>query len=97
MPTDDQDDVGGRAVIRRRRDGPAGGVAGTRLRGSASDLVAAGTLPCAWAARWATRRRAPILAGPDGRWVSATELEERTAAVAARCTAAGLRPATGSW
>jgi malonyl-CoA/methylmalonyl-CoA synthetase len=60
--------------------------------GTASDLVAAGTLPRAWAARWAGAPGAPTLAGPDGRWLSAAELEERTAAVAARFAAAGLRP-----
>jgi malonyl-CoA/methylmalonyl-CoA synthetase len=60
--------------------------------GHASDLVAAGTLPRAWAARWAGAPDAPTLAGPDGRWLTATQLEERTAAVAGRYAAAGLRP-----
>jgi malonyl-CoA/methylmalonyl-CoA synthetase len=60
--------------------------------GAAADLVAAGTLPRAWAARWAAAPGAPTLAGPDGRWLTAAELEERTAAVAARYAAAGLRP-----
>jgi malonyl-CoA/methylmalonyl-CoA synthetase len=60
--------------------------------GAASDLVAAGTLPRAWAARWAGAPDAPTLAGADGRWLSAAELEERTRAVAARYAGAGLRP-----
>jgi len=60
--------------------------------GIASELVAAGTLPRAWAARWAGAPGAPTLAGPDGRWLSAAEVEERTGAVAARYAAAGLRP-----
>ncbi len=60
--------------------------------GVGGDLVAAGTLPRAWAARWAAEPAAPALAGPDGRWVSAAELDERTAAVAARYAAAGLAP-----
>jgi malonyl-CoA/methylmalonyl-CoA synthetase len=59
--------------------------------GAASELVAAGTLPRAWAARWAGAPGAPTLAGPDGRWLSAAELEERTRTVAARYAAAGLR------
>jgi malonyl-CoA/methylmalonyl-CoA synthetase len=60
--------------------------------GVASDLVAAGTLPRAWAARWAGAPSAPTLAGPDKRWLSAAQLEERTATVAGRYAAAGLRP-----
>ena len=58
---------------------------------AASDLVAAGTLPRAWTDRWARALGAPTLAGPDGNWVSAGELEERTATVAGRYAAAGLR------
>jgi malonyl-CoA/methylmalonyl-CoA synthetase len=60
--------------------------------GSADDLVAEGTLPRAWAARWAAAPDSPTLAGPDGRWLSAAELEARTAAVAGRYAAAGLGP-----
>jgi malonyl-CoA/methylmalonyl-CoA synthetase len=60
--------------------------------GTASELVAAGTLPRAWAARWDGAPDAPTLAGADGRWLSAAELEERTRAVAARYAGAGLRP-----
>ena len=44
--------------------------------GTASDLVAAGTLPRAWAARWAGAPRAPTLAGPDGRWFALRESGE---------------------
>ncbi|MGH9235163.1 MAG: hypothetical protein ACRD0R_17705, partial [Acidimicrobiales bacterium] len=47
--------------------------------GVAADLVGAGTLPRAWAARWASAPGAPVLAGPEGRWVTAAELDERTA------------------
>jgi malonyl-CoA/methylmalonyl-CoA synthetase len=57
-----------------------------------ADLVKAGTLPRAWAGRWAAAPSAPILAGADGRWLSAAELEARTATVAARYAAAGLAP-----
>jgi malonyl-CoA/methylmalonyl-CoA synthetase len=60
--------------------------------GGTTDLVDAGTLPRAWAARWAATPRAPVITGPDGRWVTAAELDERTAAVAARYAAAGLAP-----
>jgi malonyl-CoA/methylmalonyl-CoA synthetase len=60
--------------------------------GTVSDLVTAGTLPRAWVARWADAPAAAALSGPGGRWLSAAELEERTAAVAARLSAAGLRP-----
>lgn len=60
--------------------------------GHATDLVSAGTLPRAWATRWAAAPGAATLAGPDGRWLSAAELEERTATVAARFAAAGLFP-----
>jgi malonyl-CoA/methylmalonyl-CoA synthetase len=60
--------------------------------GTAADLVAGGTLPRAWAARWAATPGAPTLAGPDGRWVTAAELDERSAAVAGRYAAAGLAP-----
>ena len=60
--------------------------------GEAAELVAGGTLPRSWAARWAAAPDAPTLAGPDGAWLSAAELEERTGTVAARYAAAGLRP-----
>ncbi|MEJ7844576.1 MAG: AMP-binding protein, partial [Acidimicrobiales bacterium] len=60
--------------------------------GGPADLLAAGTLPRAWATRWAAAPSAPVLAGADGRWVSAGELDERTAAVAGRYAAAGLVP-----
>jgi malonyl-CoA/methylmalonyl-CoA synthetase len=60
--------------------------------GTAADLVAAGTLPRAWSARWAADPGAPSIAGPEGQWVSAAELDERTARVAARYAADGLVP-----
>ena len=58
--------------------------------GTPADLVAAGTLPRAWAARWAAAPAAPTLAGVDGRWLTAAALDERTTTVAARYAAAGL-------
>jgi malonyl-CoA/methylmalonyl-CoA synthetase len=72
--------------------GPADAWRRHGFSGTASELVAAGTLPRAWAARWAGAPGAPTLAGADGRWLSAAELEERTRAVAARYAGAGLRP-----
>jgi malonyl-CoA/methylmalonyl-CoA synthetase len=60
--------------------------------GTAADLVAAGTLPRAWSARWAADPGAPSIAGLEGQWVSAAELDERTARVAARYAADGLVP-----
>ncbi|HEX6421052.1 MAG TPA: AMP-binding protein [Acidimicrobiales bacterium] len=62
------------------------------FEGDPCALVAAGTLTRAWVARWAAAPAAPVLAGRDGRWVTAAELAERTAAVAARYAAAGLAP-----
>jgi len=58
--------------------------------GTAADLVASGSLPRAWAARWAADPSAPALAGADGRWVTNAALEERSAAVAGRFATAGL-------
>jgi malonyl-CoA/methylmalonyl-CoA synthetase len=60
--------------------------------GDAADLVAAGSLPRAWTARWADDPAAPALAGADRRWVSNAELQDRSAAVAGRFAAAGLAP-----
>jgi malonyl-CoA/methylmalonyl-CoA synthetase len=60
--------------------------------GAPAPLVTPGTLPRAWSARWAAAPGAPTLAGPDGRWLSAAQLEARTATVTARYAAAGLRP-----
>jgi malonyl-CoA/methylmalonyl-CoA synthetase len=60
--------------------------------GNAADLVAAGSLPRAWAARWAADPSAPALAGADRRWVTNAELEGRSAVVAGRFAAAGLVP-----
>jgi malonyl-CoA/methylmalonyl-CoA synthetase len=60
--------------------------------GGPADLLAAGTLPRAWATRWAAAPSAPVLAGADQRWMTAGELDERTVAVAGRYAAAGLVP-----
>jgi malonyl-CoA/methylmalonyl-CoA synthetase len=72
---------------------PAPGDAWRRhgFAGAADELVAGGTLPRAWSDRWARAPHAPTLAGPDGHWMSAAELEARTATVAGRYAAVGLR------
>jgi malonyl-CoA/methylmalonyl-CoA synthetase len=88
MAIDDGEAIDGGPVGRPAPPGDAWRTHG--FTGTAADLVGAGTLPRAWAARWAAAPGAPVLAGPDGRWVSAAELDERTAAVAARYAAAGL-------
>jgi malonyl-CoA/methylmalonyl-CoA synthetase len=90
MAIDDGEAVEGRPVGRPAAPGEAWRTHG--FAGVAADLVDAGTLPRAWAARWASAPGAPVLAGPEGRWVTAAELDERTAAVAARYAAAGLAP-----
>jgi malonyl-CoA/methylmalonyl-CoA synthetase len=90
MASDDGEAVGGGPVGRPAAPGEAWRTHG--FTGVAADLVDAGTLPRAWAARWASAPDAPVLAGPDGRWVRAAELDERTATVAARYAAAGLAP-----
>ncbi len=62
------------------------------FRGRPDELLAEGTLPRAWAARWADEPGAPTVAGPDARFISAAEVAERTAVVAGRYAAAGLAP-----
>jgi malonyl-CoA/methylmalonyl-CoA synthetase len=49
------------------------------------------SLPAAWAQQWRANPNRAILRDPDGTWISARELLERTAEVAARFAAAGLR------
>jgi malonyl-CoA/methylmalonyl-CoA synthetase len=55
------------------------------------DLLAAGSLPAAWAARWAADPTRPVV--HDGaRWVTAAELDDRSRAVAGRLAGIGLQP-----
>lgn len=57
------------------------------------DLLRGGTLPRAWARRWATDPAAPSLADfRRGPWISAAEVEERSRRVAGRFLGAGLHP-----
>jgi len=62
------------------------------FRGDPSELVGAGSLPAAWAARWAADPAAPVLRDDGSGWVSAAELEARTRAAAGRLAAAGVVP-----
>ncbi|HLI73645.1 MAG TPA: AMP-binding protein [Acidimicrobiales bacterium] len=62
---------------------------------AAGDLTARVTLPAAWAATWAADPGARVLldtAGGRGAWCTAGELDERSAAMAARLIALGLGP-----
>lgn len=52
-------------------------------------LLAAGSLPAAWAHAWARDPHRPVL-WDDGGWVTAAALEERTRSVAGRFAEAGL-------
>ncbi|MEZ5257986.1 MAG: AMP-binding protein [Ilumatobacteraceae bacterium] len=56
------------------------------------DLDAGRSLPEAWSTRWAAAPDAPLVRDPDGTWLSAGELDGRSAAVARRFLAAGLGP-----
>ncbi|MHB8439744.1 MAG: class I adenylate-forming enzyme family protein [Acidimicrobiales bacterium] len=61
------------------------------------DLLEPRTLPVAWARAWRADPRAPLLhevsAGPDGgRWVSAGELDDRSARAAGILSSYGLEP-----
>ena len=65
--------------------------------GEATDLIAEGSLPKAWASRWRQNPDANVFAeaGFDGtvdRWVTGAELDQRTSAAARRFHAAGVRP-----
>jgi malonyl-CoA/methylmalonyl-CoA synthetase len=57
-----------------------------------TDLTGAGSLPAAWSARWRAAPSTRIVRGPDGAWLDAATLLERTAAVAGRLVGAGARP-----
>ena len=56
------------------------------------DLLAAGTLPAAWAENWAAAPSALVLFDRRHGWVTASELEEASRRVAGRLQAAGLEP-----
>jgi malonyl-CoA/methylmalonyl-CoA synthetase len=56
------------------------------------DLTAAGTLPAAWAARWAEHPRARVLWSAETGWLSAAHLDDASRRVAGRFAVAGLRP-----
>jgi malonyl-CoA/methylmalonyl-CoA synthetase len=62
------------------------------FEGDAAELIAPGTLPRAWAARWAAQPDAPLLRDEQSDWVTAQRFDERTRHIAARYTTAGLRP-----
>jgi malonyl-CoA/methylmalonyl-CoA synthetase len=54
-------------------------------------LVEEGSLPAAWARRWAADPTRPLL-HDAGRWTTAAELDDRSRRVAGRLAAAGLGP-----
>lgn len=56
------------------------------------DLLREGSLPAAWARRWAAHPERRVLCGPAGSWLTGADLAERTATVAGRLARAGLRP-----
>lgn len=55
------------------------------------DLLAAGSLPRSWTARWAAAPQAPVLIDADGWVTTADQLEVATRRVAGRLHRAGLR------
>jgi acyl-coenzyme A synthetase/AMP-(fatty) acid ligase len=77
------------------RSGPLDDRAAWRLHGfdgDRADLIAAQSLPRAWAARWAAAPEAVVLRDTDTPWMTAGEVEQRTAAAAARLASAGIEP-----
>ena len=56
------------------------------------DLLAGGSLPAAWTAHWRVVPARAVLRDPGGRWWDGGELDARTATVAGRLAAAGVRP-----
>ena len=81
-----------RTSLHDRRDWAAHG-----FTGETSDLIAEGSLPKAWAKRWAARPNAPILAEADGRgqvarWITAGQLDALSTTAARQFHVAGLRP-----
>jgi malonyl-CoA/methylmalonyl-CoA synthetase len=57
-----------------------------------ADLVRAASLPARWAEHWAAEATRPALFDPAAGWLTGGELEERSARVAGRLAATGLRP-----
>lgn len=55
-------------------------------------LLARRSLPAAWAARWAAAPSRPVLREAGSPWLTAAELEARSAVVAGRLRRAGLEP-----
>lgn len=64
----------------------------TGLEHVALDLLAARSLPEAWATRWRARPDALIIRDPGGEWLAAGALERESASVAHKLLAAGARP-----
>jgi len=62
------------------------------FRGEPADLVAAESLPKAWVARWSASPGARVLRDADTPWMTAAEVEEKSAAAAGRLAAAGIEP-----
>ncbi len=60
--------------------------------GEPADLVAAESLPKAWVSRWAAAPNALVLRDTETPWMTATEVEDKSAAAAARLAAAGIEP-----
>ena len=56
------------------------------------DLLAAGSLPAAWTARWRAAPDRPVIGSVDGSWLTGQDLLDGTARVAGRLAGAGLRP-----
>ncbi|MFT7645465.1 MAG: malonyl-CoA/methylmalonyl-CoA synthetase [Candidatus Poriferisodalaceae bacterium] len=56
------------------------------------DLGAGGTLPAAWAAKWAANRDRRVIHDPAQGWVLAGELLDRSATIAGRLHRAGVSP-----
>lgn len=56
------------------------------------DLLQRGSLPAAWAAQWQADPDRPVIFDPAEGWLSASQLDERSARVAGRLAAAGLEP-----
>lgn len=81
-----------RTAAHDRRDWAAHG-----FTGEATDLVAHGSLPRAWAKRWASDPEAPTLAEADAtgnvaRWITAGQLDALSTDAAQRFHAAGVHP-----
>ena len=65
---------------------------GVGVDGLADRLLARRSLPAAWAATWASAPSRPVLCEAGSPWLSAGELEARSAVVAGRLRRAGLEP-----